>query len=61
MDWEAIGKAAAELIEAHPGQKPWQYAQMLQAQFRDQPMIGWFVLQALDKHWDVKPDEVPGG
>lgn len=48
MDWKEIAQAANELIEAHPNLQPWQYAQLLQQQFRDQPMIGWFVLMALD-------------
>lgn len=49
MDWQQIAQAADELIEAHPNLQPFQYAQMLQQQFRDQPMIGWFILIALEK------------
>jgi hypothetical protein len=47
MEWDKIQEEAARLVRAHPGLQPPQYAFMLQQQFRDVPVVGWFLLRGL--------------
>jgi hypothetical protein len=47
MDWNTIIDQARQVAEAHKDATPVQLATMLQAQFRDVPMIGWFLLRSL--------------
>jgi hypothetical protein len=44
MKWSDIVEQIQQIIKAHPDLPQEDYARMVQQQFRDQPILGWLLL-----------------
>lgn len=57
MDWQKVLETAKAVVDAHPHASAPELAQMLQAQFREVPLLGWFVLYQLKQAGEFEERE----